>query len=74
MAIDPTNYKIAISLDEAAVAQAQATAKNAARETVRWRELTRLAVTKEEGQTRQAWTSLCSIPTILIFLDPLCHD
>jgi multidrug resistance efflux pump len=35
MVIDPTNYRIAVSLAEAAVEQAQATAKNAGREAER---------------------------------------
>src|SRR5271169_3517997 len=49
--IDPTNYKIAVSLAEAAVQQAQVTAQNAEREAKRRMELTQLAVTKEEQQT-----------------------
>jgi multidrug resistance efflux pump len=51
MQIDPTNYKIAVSLAEAAVQQAQITAENAAREAQRRQELTTLAVTVEEQQT-----------------------
>jgi len=51
MVIDPTNYKIAVSLAEAAVQQAQANAQNAEREAKRREELTQLAVTKEEKQT-----------------------
>jgi RND family efflux transporter MFP subunit len=51
MVIDPTNYKIAVSLAEAAVQQAQANAENAEREAKRRQELTSLAVTKEEKQT-----------------------
>jgi multidrug resistance efflux pump len=51
MVIDPTNYKIAVSLAEAAVQQAQVTAQNSAREAKRRRELTTLAVTVEEQQT-----------------------
>ena len=50
MVIDPTNYKIAVSLAEAAVEQAQTAAKNAEREAARRQQLTRLAVTKEEKQ------------------------
>ena len=52
--IDPTNYKIAVSLAEAAVQQAQVTAQNAEREAKRRLELTRLAVTKEEQQTYES--------------------
>ena len=51
MVIDPTNYKIAVSLAEAAVQQAQVNAQNAEREAKRREELTQLAVTKEEKQT-----------------------
>ena len=51
MVIDPTNYKIAVSLAEAAVQQAQANAQNAEREAKRRQELTTLAVTVEEKQT-----------------------
>src|SRR5215831_9502059 len=51
MVIDPTNYKIAVSLAEAAVQQAQANAQNAEREAKRRQELTTLAVTIEEKQT-----------------------
>src|SRR5271155_592195 len=48
MVIDPTDYKIAVSLNEAAVQQAQANALNAERESKRRQELTTLAVTVEE--------------------------
>ncbi len=51
MVIDPTNYKIAVSLAEAAVQQAQVNAQNAEREAKRRQELTSLAVTVEEKQT-----------------------
>jgi RND family efflux transporter MFP subunit len=51
MVIDPTNYKIAVSLAEAAVQQAQANMQNMEREAKRREELTQLAVTKEEQQT-----------------------
>jgi multidrug resistance efflux pump len=51
MVIDPTNYKIAVSLAEAAVQQAQVNAQNAEREAQRRQELTNLAVTVEEKQT-----------------------
>jgi multidrug resistance efflux pump len=49
--IDPTDYKIAVDLAEAAVRQAQVNAQNAEREAQRRQELTQLAVTKEEKQT-----------------------
>ncbi len=51
MVIDPTNFKIAVSLAEAAVQQAQATAQNAERESKRRQQLTDLAATTEEKQT-----------------------
>jgi multidrug resistance efflux pump len=51
MVIDPTNYKIAVSLAEAAVQQAQVNAQNIEREAKRRQELTTLAVTVEEKQT-----------------------
>jgi multidrug resistance efflux pump len=51
MVIDPTDYKIAVSLNEAVVQQAQANAENAARESTRRQALTTLAVTVEERQT-----------------------
>jgi RND family efflux transporter MFP subunit len=54
MVIDPTNYKIAVSLSEAAVQQAEANAQNVAREAQRRQELTTLAVTIEEKQTYQS--------------------
>lgn len=54
MVIDPTNYKIAVSLAEAAVQQAQVNAKNAEREAERRAELSSLAVTKETQQTYEA--------------------
>src|SRR5258708_32722314 len=59
MVIDPTNFKIAVSLAEAAVQQAQANAQNAEREAKRRQELTTLAVTVEEKQTF-ATTALAS--------------
>ena len=51
MVIDPTDFKIAVNLAEAAVQQAQANAQNAEREAKRRQELTTLAVTVEEKQT-----------------------
>src|SRR5215471_15794836 len=44
MVIDPTNYKIVVSLAEAAVQRAQVDAQNAEREARRRQELTSLAV------------------------------
>lgn len=49
--IDPTDYKIAVDLAEAAVQQAEVNARNVEREARRRQELTSLAVTKEEKQT-----------------------
>ena len=54
MVIDPTNYKIAVSLREAAVAQTEANAQNAAIEARRRQELSTLAVTIEQRQTFEA--------------------
>jgi RND family efflux transporter MFP subunit len=54
MVIDPTDYKIAVDLAQAAVEHAQVTAHNAEREALRRQELTRLAVTKEEKQTYES--------------------
>jgi multidrug resistance efflux pump len=51
MVIDPTNYKIAVSLAEAAVKQAEANAQNAMLESQRRQKLTNLAVTLEQQQT-----------------------
>ena len=51
LVIDPTDYKIAVSLNEAAVQQAEANAQNAERESTRRQQLTSLAVTVEEKQT-----------------------
>ena len=51
MVIDPTDYRIAVSLAEAAVQRAQANAQNAAREARRRQELSTLAVTVEQQQT-----------------------
>ncbi|HTT79681.1 MAG TPA: HlyD family secretion protein [Stellaceae bacterium] len=51
MVIDPTNYKIAVSLAQAAVQQTEANMQNAEREAKRREELTSLAVTTEEKQT-----------------------
>jgi multidrug resistance efflux pump len=54
MVIDPTNYKIAVDLADAAVRQAQVNAQNVEREAQRRQELTQLAVTKEEKQTYES--------------------
>jgi RND family efflux transporter MFP subunit len=51
MVIDPTNYKIAVSLAEAAVQQAQADMWNADRESQRRQALSVLAATTEEKET-----------------------
>lgn len=52
--IDPTDYKIALKLAEAAVERAQTTAQNAEVEAETAGKLTDLAVTKEEQQTYDA--------------------
>jgi multidrug resistance efflux pump len=54
LVIDPTNYKIALQLAEAAVEQAQAMTLNAQLEAARRRELDDLAVSAEERQTYNA--------------------
>jgi multidrug resistance efflux pump len=54
MVIDPTDYKIAVDLADAAVRQAQVNAQNVEREAQRRQELTQLAVTKEEKQTYES--------------------
>ena len=54
LVIDPTNYRIALQLAEAALVQAQATAQNAQREAERRRKLDDLAVSTEERQTYNA--------------------
>jgi multidrug resistance efflux pump len=54
LVIDPTNYRIALQLADAAVAQAQATTQNAQREAERRHKLDDLAVTVEERQTYDA--------------------
>jgi multidrug resistance efflux pump len=51
MVIDPTDFKIAVSLAEAAVKQAQVNAQNAEREAERRLKLNDLAVTVEQQQT-----------------------
>jgi multidrug resistance efflux pump len=50
LVIDPTNYKIALHLADAAVHQAQATAENAQREAERRRKLDDLSVSAEQKQ------------------------
>ena len=54
MTIDPTNYKIAVSLGEAAVQQAQVSAQNIAREARRRQKLSDLAETVEDRQTYES--------------------
>jgi RND family efflux transporter MFP subunit len=51
MTIDPTNYKIAVSLAEAAMLQAQENARNAEQEAKRRLALTTLSTTIEEKET-----------------------
>jgi RND family efflux transporter MFP subunit len=51
MVIDPTDFRIAVDLAEAAVQQAQANAQNMQREAKRRQELTTLAVTVEEKES-----------------------
>lgn len=53
MVIDPTNYRIAVSLDEAAVEQAQVNMQNSDREAKRRLQLSDIAVTVEQRQTFQ---------------------
>ena len=52
--IDPTNYKIAVSLAEAAVQQAQVNAQNIEREAQRRQKLSNLAETVEDRQTYES--------------------
>jgi len=54
LAIDPTDYKISVSLADAAVDQAGANADNAQREAERRNKLNDLAITQEEQQTYQS--------------------
>jgi multidrug resistance efflux pump len=54
MVIDPVDYRIAVSLAEAAVQQAQANAENAEREAERRQNLTTLEVTVEQKQTYES--------------------
>ncbi len=51
MVIDPTNYRIAVSLGEAAVDQAKAAAQNARAESERRQKLTTLSTSEEVKQT-----------------------
>src|ERR1700724_498307 len=53
MVIDPTNFKIAVSLAEAAVRQAEANAQNIERQAQRRQRLSDLAETGEDRQTFQ---------------------
>jgi RND family efflux transporter MFP subunit len=54
LVIEPTNYRIALKLAEAAVTQADATANNAQREADRRAKLNQLAVTVEQQETYAA--------------------
>jgi RND family efflux transporter MFP subunit len=54
MVIDKTNYKIAVSLADAAVQQARVNAQNTSKQSWRRQQLSTLAVTVEEQQTFQA--------------------
>ena len=54
MTIDPTNFRIAVSLAEAAVQQAEANAQNAEREAERRRHLSTEAVSVEDQQIHEA--------------------
>jgi RND family efflux transporter MFP subunit len=54
MVVDPSNYRIALELADAAAKQAEATAQNVAREAERRRKLSDLAVTVEQQQTYDA--------------------
>jgi RND family efflux transporter MFP subunit len=54
MVIDPTNYKIAVSLSEAAAKQAQINADNMEREAKRRQELTTLAIPTEVKETYES--------------------
>jgi RND family efflux transporter MFP subunit len=51
MVVDPSNYRIALQLADAAAKQAEATAQNAEREAARRRKLNDLAVTVEQVET-----------------------
>ncbi len=51
MVIDPTNYRIAVRLAEAAVRQSEVTAQNAEKESRRRQELTTLSVTVEQQES-----------------------
>jgi multidrug resistance efflux pump len=54
MAIDPTDYRIAVSLAEATVQQAQANAQNLDREAKRRQELSTLSTSVEEKQSYES--------------------
>lgn len=51
LVVDPTDYEIAVRLNEAAVTQAQAAMENAEREAVRRQDLPEIAVSTEQQQT-----------------------
>lgn len=71
MVIDPTNYRIAVSLAEAAVTQAQVNRRNAERQAKRRQALSNLAVSAEEQQTytTQALTAEAQYQQALANLD-----
>ncbi len=54
MTIDPTNFRIAVSLADASVKQAEANALNARRESDRRQQLNDIAVSPEQKQTFEA--------------------
>jgi multidrug resistance efflux pump len=58
MVIDPTDYRIAVALAEAQVAQTKATAENALAQTTRRDKLTNMSVSEETKQTfKTTWLS-----------------
>jgi multidrug resistance efflux pump len=58
MVIDPTDYRIAVALAEAQVAQTKATAENALAQTTRRDKLTNMAISEEVKQTfKTTWLS-----------------
>jgi RND family efflux transporter MFP subunit len=58
MVIDPTDYRIAVALAEAQVAQAKATAENTLAQTTRREKLTNMTVSDETRQTfKTTWLS-----------------
>ena len=58
MVIDPTDYRIAVALAEAQVAQTKATAENAFAQSTRREKLTNMSVSDETKQTfKTTWLS-----------------